>query len=155
MSAAQSQLVEFCLGASVGASTAASAVRMTIYDQNNNQLFTMVAYAGQPVSTGDVLLSAGNYTVRFNAATQTGSPLPTLTWSLSAQSLSNPQDPTPIDPTGSGTGSGPGITMGGTSGGSAGSLPIVNPYSNPTTSPTTTANNSSTASTGGATTTTS
>src|SRR5207302_3565293 len=52
LTVSQSQLAEFSLSASVGTSTVAAAVRMTIYDQNNNQVFTTVAFAGQPLSTG-------------------------------------------------------------------------------------------------------
>src|SRR5262249_36585811 len=130
----QSQLVEFSLSASVGTSTVASAVRMTIYDQNNNAVFTTVAFAGQPLSTAFAFLAAGNYTVVFNSATQLGNPLPDLTWTLGALSLSNPLDPTPIDPTLNPTGSGStGLTLSPSTGGAVGTLPVISPYSGPTT----------------------
>jgi hypothetical protein len=132
LTVAQSQLVQFSLSASVGYSPVAAAVRMTVYDQNNNVVFTMVAFAGQPLSTSFAFLTAGTYTVRFNAATQTGFYLPALTWALAARTLSDPQDPVPIDPTGTGTGS-TGVTIGTSTGGSVGSLPIISPYSDPTT----------------------
>ena len=54
------------LAASASDPTIASAVRMTIYDQNNNTVFTMVAYAGQPLSTGFLLLRG----IRPNVASQ-------------------------------------------------------------------------------------
>jgi hypothetical protein len=130
----QSQLVDFSLSASVGTSTVAAAVRMTIYDQNNNAVFTTVAFAGQPLSTGITFLAAGNYTVVFNAATQLGVPLPTLTWTLGARQLSNPLDPTPIDPTLNPTGGAPiGLTISPSTGSTVGTLPVVSPYSGPTT----------------------
>jgi hypothetical protein len=134
MSVAQSQLVEFSLAASASDPTIASAVRMTIYDQNNKAVFTMVAYAGQPLSTGFLLLEAGNYSVCYNAATQSGAPLPTISANLSALCLSDPMDPMPVDPTLTGTGvGGTGISIGSGSGTPVGSLPVVSPYSNPVT----------------------
>ena len=132
LTVAQSQLVEFSLSAMVGPSMPAAAVRMTVYDQNNNAVFTVVAFAGQPLSTGDVFLNAGSYTVRFNAATQTGAPLSGLVWNLAARSLTNPLDPMPIDPTQVPTG-GTGITISPSTGNTLGILPIISPYSNPTT----------------------
>jgi hypothetical protein len=132
LTVAQSQLVEFSLSAMVGPSMPAAAVRMTVYDQNNNAVFTLVAFAGQPISTGNTFLSAGTYTVRFNAATQTGAPLSGLVWNLAARSLTNPLDPMPIDPTQVPTG-GSGITISPSTGNSLGTLPIISPYSNPTT----------------------
>jgi len=57
------QIVEFSLSASVGTSTVAAAVRMTIYDQNNNAVFTSLAFGGQPLSTGFAFRAAGNHTL--------------------------------------------------------------------------------------------
>jgi hypothetical protein len=135
MSVANSALVEFSLAASANSWWVNSAVRMTVYDQNNNAVFTVVAFAGQPLSTGFVFLQSGSYTIRYNAATQTGAPLPTITTTLSTRVLSDPMDPVPIDPTLSGTG-GTGITIGTGTGGGVGTLPLISPYSNPITSPT-------------------
>ncbi len=126
----QSQLVQFSLSADIGAPTVNSAVRMTIYDEFNNEVTTMVAYAGQPLSTDFVFLSAGTYTVRFNAATQTGELLPDLAWTLEARRINDPIGPVPIDPTQSPTG-GTGITINESTGGTATLLPIIDPYSNP------------------------
>jgi hypothetical protein len=132
LSVTQSELTEFSLSASIGTSTVASAVRMSIYDQNNNQVFTTVGFAGQPLSTGYIFLESGiNYTVRYNAATQTGAALPNLSWSLAAQALSNPLAIQAFDSTLNGTGAG--VIVGSSSGGTLGSIPIVNPYSPPTT----------------------
>jgi hypothetical protein len=133
----QSGVMQFSLAASTGTATVDSAVRMTIYDQNNIQVFTMVAYSGQPLSTIFVFLQAGMYTVRFNAATRSGASLPALCWALQMRQLSDPMDPMPIDPTLSGTGGSPtGVTLGGGTGGPGGpvgTLPIISPYSNPVT----------------------
>jgi hypothetical protein len=136
LTVAQSKLVEFSLSATLPTSTVAAAVRVTIFDQNNNAVFSVVAFAGQPLSTGFTFLSAGTYTVQFNAATQSGVYLPSLTWSLAARGLSNPLDPMPIDPTQSGTG-GTGLTISPSTGVLLGTLPIISPYSNPTTGGTT------------------
>ncbi|HEV3116029.1 MAG TPA: matrixin family metalloprotease [Gemmataceae bacterium] len=134
LSVDQSGLLQFSLSASIGAATVDAAVRMTIYDQNNKQVFTMVAYSGQPLSTIFVFLEAGTYTVQFNAATRSGADLPALCWALQMRRLSDPMDPVLIDPTLTGTGTGgTGITLGGGSGGAAGTLPIISPYSNPVT----------------------
>jgi len=134
MSVANSQMVEFSLAASANSWWVNSAVRMTVYDQNNNAVFTMVAFAGQPLSTSFVFLQSGSYTIRYNAATQTGAPLPTITTTLSTRVLSDPMNPVPIDPTLSGTG-GTGISIGTSTGGGVGTLPLISPYSNPITNP--------------------
>jgi len=127
LTVSQSELTQFSLSASIGSSLVASAVMMTIYDQNNNVVFTQVAYAGQPVSTGFVYLQSGiTYTIRYNAATQSGAALPLLTWSLSARKISDPMCITSVDPSLQ-----TGATVGGSSGGGVGTLPIINPYSNP------------------------
>jgi hypothetical protein len=128
LTVSQSELTQFSLSANVGSSLVASAVMMTIYDQNNNVVFTQVAYAGQPVSTGFVYLQSGiTYTIRYNAATQNGiDVLPLLTWSLSARKISDPMCITTIDPSLQ-----TGATVGSSSGGGVGILPIINPYSNP------------------------
>jgi Matrixin len=149
LSVACSELVEISLSANVGTSTVASAVRMTIYDQNNNVVLSLVAYAGQPVSTGFCYLQAGmTYTVRYNAATQSGVPLPVLYWYVSARRLSDPMSATLINPTYAATGE-VNMTTGSSSGGNAATQPIVGPYSNPTTggtgnSPTTTTSSTTT-----------
>src|SRR5260370_5952740 len=75
MSVASSALVELSLAASANSWWVNSAVRMTVYDQNNNAVFAMVAFAGQPLSTGFVFLQSGCYTIGYNAATQTGAHL--------------------------------------------------------------------------------
>ncbi|TMQ32644.1 MAG: hypothetical protein E6K70_17415 [Planctomycetota bacterium] len=125
------------LSADTGTALVNAAVRMTIYDQNNNQVCTLVAVAGQPLTTAFTFLGTGTYTIRFNASAQGGAPLPNLSCKLNARRLSDPMDPVPIDPTLTGTGSAPpGISTGTSDGGTLGTLPIVDPYSNPTTSPT-------------------
>jgi hypothetical protein len=123
----QSELLQFSLSANIGSSTVASAVMMTIYDQNNNAVFTQIAYAGAPIATGFVYLQSGiTYTVRYNAATQSGASLPNLTWWMAARKSTDPMSITPVDPSLL-----TGITTGSSSGGSVGILPIINPYSNP------------------------
>ena len=92
------RLTQFSLSASDAAGSATAAVRMTIFDANGNQVFTLVAYAGAPLVTGSVWLAAGTYTVVFNAAVAGGS-LPAITYQFSDLYLSEPDDPTPVDPT--------------------------------------------------------
>jgi hypothetical protein len=92
------RLTQFSLGATGGSSTAASAVRMTIFNSEGRAVFTIVALAGQPVATGSVWLASGAYTVALNAATADGSALESLGVSLASRALSDPIDPYPIDP---------------------------------------------------------
>src|SRR5439155_7680474 len=133
LSMAASALVEFALSATTAGATAPAAVQMTICDQNNNRIFAVTAIAGQPLSTGFVLLSAGSYKVSFSALTATGTALPSISWTLAGRVLSDAQDPIPIDPTSTGTGStGTGSGSTGTIIGS-GSLPVIGPISSPTT----------------------
>jgi hypothetical protein len=91
------QVTHLVLSAAAQGATAATAVRMVIYDQNNNVVFVLDARDGQTVSA-DVFLKAGTYKVRFVAATIDGSALPALTYNLSARSLTDHLDPLPVDP---------------------------------------------------------
>jgi hypothetical protein len=118
----QTRLMQFTLSAST-VSPAAAAVRMTIFDATGHAVFSMVAFAGQPLSTGTVLLGAGNYTVVFNAATKDGSLLSGLSYALGQRVLSDPIDAYPTD------GGNPGTTI-------SGDLPdtpviLIDPISDP------------------------
>jgi hypothetical protein len=93
------RLTQFALNATGGSTTATTAVRMTLFDATGRAVFTTVALAGQPLSTGAVWLGSGTYTVVFNAATRDGSSLQTLAVDVAARTLSDPIDPYVIDPT--------------------------------------------------------
>jgi hypothetical protein len=93
------RLAQFSLSATGGAATTTTAVRMSIFDASGDLVFTMVALSGQPMSTGAVWLASGDYTLVFNAATEDGSALPSLSVALASRSLTDPQDPVPVDPT--------------------------------------------------------
>lgn len=93
------RLTQFAVSATGGSTTAATAVRMTIFDSTGHAVFTTVALAGKSLSTGAVWLGAGNYTVVFNAATRDGSSLQTLAVAVAARTLSDPIDPYMTDPT--------------------------------------------------------
>jgi hypothetical protein len=142
ISVAQTGVMQFALTASAADASVGAQVQMTIYDQSNNQLFTMTAITGQPLSTSFTYLAAGTYTVVFSAATSSGAALPDITWTLAVQGFSNPQDPILVDPTQTPSGS-PG-TSGGSTGspsgsgtaGTGGTPPVVGPISGPTTGPT-------------------
>jgi hypothetical protein len=95
LTVSSTHLMQFTLAAALNGSLAAG-VRMTIFDATGHSVFTQVAFAGQPLSTGTVLLGAGSYTVAFNAATKDGSPLPALTYALGRRDLSDPIDAYPI-----------------------------------------------------------
>lgn len=92
------RLSQFALSASGGSTTAATAVRVTVFDAAGRAVFTLAVAAGRPVATGAVWLASGTYTVVFNAATQDGSAFQGLSASLSARKLTDPIDPYPVDP---------------------------------------------------------
>jgi hypothetical protein len=94
----QGRLTQYSLSASTQAGAPSTAVRMSIFDANGRLVFTLSVEAGKPLATGTVWMSAGTYTVVFNAATRDGSPLQPLTLNLSARERSDPMDPYPIDP---------------------------------------------------------
>lgn len=97
MNVAVDQVTHFVLSASNPTATVATAVRMTIYDQNGNIVFTLDAIAGQTVSA-NVLLKQGTYTVRFVAAASDGSALSPFTYNLLGETLTDPMDAIPVDP---------------------------------------------------------
>ena len=97
LTVSQSQVTHFVLSAS--AAGVPSAVRLTIFDQNNNPIFMLTAMAGQTVS-GDVYLGAGvTYKAVFRAATADHSTLPAISYTLSGKSLTDAIDPGTHDPT--------------------------------------------------------
>jgi hypothetical protein len=96
MTISGSQVTHFVLSGSDPTATVATAVRMTIYDQYNNIIFTLDAMAGQTVSS-NVYLSQGTYTVRFVAATIDGSALSAFTYNLVGETETQPMD---VYPTG-------------------------------------------------------
>jgi hypothetical protein len=93
----QAQLYHFVLSASSDGSVPNVAVRLQIYDQNNNVVLTLTALDGETIS-GDVLLAQGNYTARFVAAAQDGSAISNVTCVLAGTNLTDPLDPVPVDP---------------------------------------------------------
>src|SRR5262249_37246788 len=103
------------------------------YDNHGDVVFTMVASAGDPVSR-NVYLPKGNYTVRFAAATRSGSPLPPLAVTLRGTPLGDPIGPQTSDPTADPAGgdlfdtSDCGFWQALTN---SGNVPLVDPYSDP------------------------
>jgi hypothetical protein len=97
MSVAVDQVTHFVLSASGPSATVTTAVRMTIYDQNGNIVFTLDAIAGQTVSA-NVLLRQGSYTVRFVATAIDGSALSPFTYNLLGETLTDPMDAYPVNP---------------------------------------------------------
>jgi hypothetical protein len=119
----------FLLSGSATDPSLAAAVRMTIYDQQGNEVATAVAHNGETVSL-TTTLDEGTYTVRFVAATADGSPLPNFNYVWQGIRLSDPigpqaEDPSqsPPPPSGSTSGSSSGTTSGSasTSGSTSGS----------------------------------
>jgi hypothetical protein len=91
-------LFHFVLSASTGNPADAAGVRMTIYDSNNNALFTLVALNGQTVS-GNVYLTVGTYLVRYAGGAPNGTALPALAYMLRGETISDPIGPRSSDPT--------------------------------------------------------
>ena len=99
----QNELWHFNLSASTGGVNPAEEVQMQIYDQSGNLLFTVVSYAGQPPSTGDVYLMAGTYTIRFVAAAEDPDQLAAISFALTGENLSYPMSTTTMHSTGYGS----------------------------------------------------
>jgi len=74
------------------------AVEVAVFDQQGNVVFRQVVSAGQTLSA-NLLLGPGAYTIRLVGATQDGSALPNLPFTISSQLLSDPIGPQLIDPT--------------------------------------------------------
>lgn len=97
------RLLQFSLAVSTATGAPQSALQVAILDGNGNIVFSLVAVAGQPLTTGTVWLENGTYTVAFTAATQNGSALQGVNYNLSSQILSNPTDPYIVDMDGPGS----------------------------------------------------
>jgi hypothetical protein len=96
---AESQLFQFLLSASgVGAPTG-SAVQMTIKDANGGVIYSLTAAAGDTVSSNALLLTPGAYTLRFAVLAPPGVAVPTLSYSLMGESISDPIGAVVNDPT--------------------------------------------------------
>jgi hypothetical protein len=95
---AENRVFHFTLEAQSADPSVVSGVRMIIFNAAGNIVFTLTAEAGQRTS-GTCLLQAGTYTVRFEAGTKYGEPLPQLTYRLKETIVSDPIDPFPFDPT--------------------------------------------------------
>jgi hypothetical protein len=92
----ESQLSQFTLSPQTANASIVSGMRMILYDATGKIVFTLTADAGQTTS-GTVLLLAGTYTVKYEAATKNGEALPTMTYNMSYLRLSYPIDPYPVD----------------------------------------------------------
>jgi len=98
----QNSLLHFTLSADTGTSTEAAEVQMFIYDADGKQVFSLVAYAGQPPSSAVIYLETGTYTVRFVAVPKTPGHLPPLKYQLLGEILDDPIGPQPTSSSGSG-----------------------------------------------------
>jgi hypothetical protein len=94
----EAMLYHFVLSFTAQPTSSPVAMALQLYDQNNNVVFTLVCMEGQTVST-NALLGSGTYTARFVAATQNGSTLSNVSYSLLGSRLTDPLDPVPIAPT--------------------------------------------------------
>jgi hypothetical protein len=105
----QSADVELLLSVSTGSVGAGVplTVTMTITDGNGNTVATLTAQDGQTVS-GNFYLAQGSYQLQFTGTTQNGAALPVVTYLLQGRTITNPDDPTPIDPTSDPTQTSPG-----------------------------------------------
>jgi hypothetical protein len=97
MTVGENRLYQFTLGGQTMDPDIASAVRMVVYDATGAVVFVLSTETGQSTS-GTVLLHAGNYTVRFQAATTNSTSLPMTTYSFKEVVISDPIDPFTINP---------------------------------------------------------
>ncbi len=129
LAVSQMQLFHFVLGADAPGALVDEAVRMTIYDANNNVVLSFATHAGDTVSR-DIFLAAGNYTVRFAAGTKDGSALTGLNYRLRGAVLTNPIGPEPTNSAGSSSSSSSSYNWtGGTNSGTSPQDPYGSPYS--------------------------
>lgn len=91
------QLYHFVLSIDTGAANANVAVRMNLYDENNQVILTLDVRDGETVSA-NVALNRATYYARFFSATSDGSALPNVSFQLAGVDLTDPMDPIPIDP---------------------------------------------------------
>jgi hypothetical protein len=90
----ESGLFHFVASISTGGAAAATAARVTLYDQAGNVVTSLVVRDGQSQSL-TLQLAPGIYTFRFVAATKDGSALPTTTFNLRGLLVSDPIGPQP------------------------------------------------------------
>jgi hypothetical protein len=95
----ESQLFQFLLSANGQGAPAGSAVQMTITDSSGKVVYSLTANAGDTVSSDALFLTPGAYTLSFTVLSPSGSPVPTLSYSLMGEPFSDPIGPTPTDPT--------------------------------------------------------
>jgi hypothetical protein len=133
------ELAEFALTAATSDQTTSATLVMNIYDQNNQLVFSMSVDANQDSQTDYAFLAAGTYSIQWSTLTPSSSGPVQILWSLGARGLTDPQNPTAINPTSMGTGTGPGPGTGSASGtgssstGSGGlAYALVPPISGPT-----------------------
>jgi hypothetical protein len=94
----QAQVFHFVLSMNTDHSVANVALRMQLFDDNNNVVLTLDCFDGQTVSA-NIALSAGRYRARFFAASRDGTPVSTVQYQLLGATLTDPLDPVPVDPT--------------------------------------------------------
>ncbi len=91
-------LFNFALATRTSDSTVDAAVRLTIFNEHGEEVFTTVARAGETV-TANVLLGKGSYRAQIFAATRTGEILPDIGFALKFLTQDGNIDPYTIDPT--------------------------------------------------------
>jgi hypothetical protein len=92
----ESQLFHFSLPAS--RANVQTAIRLTIYDSNNQVVKSMTSVNGEALST-TVFLQSGIYTIRLEGGAVDNQPPPQIFYDLHCLRISDPIDPPPIDPT--------------------------------------------------------
>ena len=95
MTVAGANVYHFLLGAGTALDPLAT-VQMNIYDSQGDLVFSLTAGEGQTVS-GDVLLAAGSYTIRYSSLLS----LTSISYTSQYVILSEPLGPTLVAPVGS------------------------------------------------------
>jgi hypothetical protein len=96
---AQTQLFQFVLSTGTAGSASGVHVLMQIYDSTGQLVFTLAGPVGKTVSGASVLLTPGQYRVRFSVVNSSGTAPPPISYSLNGASISDPIGAAKSDPT--------------------------------------------------------
>jgi hypothetical protein len=72
---------------------------MTITDSSGHVVYSLSAPAGDSVSSNALFLTPGAYQLSFTVVAPSGSPVPTLSYNLAGESISDPIGVALTDPT--------------------------------------------------------
>ena len=95
---AQTQLFQFVLSTDAGGTSTSAEVEMEIYDSTGNLVLNLLGQVGQTVSGASILLTPGQYQVRFSVVNDSGV-VPPIRYRLWGANISDSISPNSNDPT--------------------------------------------------------